>query len=286
MKKYAALLRIPHYIKNLLVFVPLICSGRILEVDRLLSGIHAFVIFCAASSFVYILNDIHDCEKDRLHPVKCSRPIASGEISKKRAGAVLLVVFAVLLWFVFADFSWYGMLLPGIYILINLAYTYKLKEYALLDITALSSGFLLRIIFGSVMTGVINSDWLYMTVFSFSFFFAMGKRRNELQYTGSDTRTVLKEYPKAFLDKGMTVCMTLGNVFYALWSINFSTVAQYNNRNIFFTALMVLLITLKYSLNLESMPNGDPVDILLQDKILLAMSFAYLAVMFSLLYIR
>ena len=119
-----------------------------------------------------------------------------------------------------------------------------------------------------------------------SFYFALGKRRNELRWVGDKgTRQVLKAYPIGFLDKNMVMCMTLANVFYALWSVDKKTIEFYNNQYLIFTVPIVMLITMKYSLDIEGNSVGDPVEVLFRDKVLIVLCAVYLAVMFMLLYL-
>ena len=284
-KSYAKLMRIHHYIKNLLVFAALAFSGQFFVWDKLFSAFMGFAAFCLVSSAVYIINDIRDREKDRNHPTKCKRPIASGDVPVKNAGilAIFLLVAAIACNFVV--FQILSSLLLLLYFAINLAYSFGLKNIPLLDITILVAGFLIRVIYGAVVTDIAISNWLYLTVIAVAFYFALGKRRNELRKVGSETRKVLKSYPVNFLDKNMYMCLALANVFYALWSMSESTIAFYHNRYLVFTVPIVLLITMKYSMNVERESDGDPVEVLLHDKILLGLCIAYLAVMFFILYI-
>lgn len=286
MNRYLKLMRVHHYIKNLLVFAALICSGQLLAPDKLLAGVAAFLAFCATSSVVYIINDVRDRDKDRLHPTKCHRPIASGLVSLRQAAllAVLLCVVAAVANGLVFHLSATFILLS--YVLLNLAYSFGLKDVPILDITILAAGFVLRVIYGAIVTDIVISNWLYLAVFALSFYLALGKRRGELRHHQSgDTRAVLKAYPLDFLNRSMTMCLTLANVFYALWSMDQVTTAIYHNRFLIFTVPIVLLITLKYSLTIEGASDGDPVEVLLHDKVLLALVILYLAAMFGILYI-
>ncbi len=284
MNKYLRLLRVHHYIKNFLVFAALAFSGQMFNLDRLKAVSIAFLVFCAVSSSIYIINDIRDIEKDRLHPTKCNRPLAKGEISIKTAWFLLaiLILFASICSLLLHSIS--ASLLIIIYFALNLAYSFKLKNYPIIDIAILVSGFLIRIYYGAIVTGISVSNWLYLTVLALSFFFAMGKRRNELKTVGCETRTVLKGYPIGFLDKGMTMCLTLTNVFYALWTAEKTTTESYN-KFLIFTVPIVLLITLKYSINIEGDSDGDPVEVLLHDKMLLILCMVYVLSMFGIIYL-
>lgn len=286
MKKYLKLMRVHHYLKNLLVFAPLMCSGQFFNGKKLTAALLGFLAFCLISSVVYIINDIRDREKDRLHPTKRNRPIASGAVSVKAAWVLAACLLALALICNFAVFHPAATALLILYLALNLAYSFGLKNVPIIDISILVSGFLIRVAYGSMVAGIEVSSWLYLTVIALSFYFALGKRRNELRQSGGDaTRKVLRAYPMGFLDKNMYLCLALANVFYALWSTDAKTVALYHTDALIFTVPIVLLITMKYNLNIEGDSDGDPVEVLLHDKILIGMCAAYFAVMFSILYL-
>lgn len=286
MKPYLKLMRVPHYIKNLLVFAALACSGQLFEPKKLASGFAAFLAFCMVSSVVYIVNDICDKEKDRNHPTKCKRPIAAGTVSVKRAwGLAMILLLIAAVWNCLA-FHVTSTLLLALYLILNLAYSFGLKNVPIVDVAILVAGFLIRILYGAFVTEIAISNWLYLTVIALAFYFALSKRRNELkQIGGGDTRQVLQAYPVNFLDKNAGMCLTLANVFYALWSMDEKTMLLYDTEYLIFTVPIVLLITMKYSLDIEGESDGDPVEVLLHDKVLLILCAVYLAVMFVILYL-
>lgn len=285
MNKYIKLMRVHHYIKNILLFAALACSGQFFNLKKLSSCIIGFIAFCMISSIVYIINDIKDVEKDRKHPTKCLRPIASGLVTTKESYILIGILFLLVLLCNGLIFSIHSSLLLCLYLVLNIAYSFGLKNIPILDISILVSGFLIRILYGALITDITISNWLYLTVIALSFYFALGKRRNEIKHVGdSDTRKVLKMYPIEFLDKNMGMCLTLANISYALWSMDEKTTALYNNEYLTLTIPIVLLITMKYSLNIEGESDGDPVEVLLHDKILLWLCAIYLAAMFIILY--
>jgi len=286
MKHYLKLMRPHHYIKNLLVFAALACSGQLFNIEKLTAAFFAFLAFCMVSSVVYIINDIRDQDKDRKHPTKCNRPIAAGTVTVANAWllAVILLIIAIICCIM--TFRVTAVMLLVLYLGLNLAYSFGLKSIPIIDVTILVAGFLIRILYGAVVTEITVSNWLYLTVIALSFYFALGKRRNELkQIREGETRQVLKSYPIGFLDKNMGMCLTLANVFYALWSMDEKTVSLYRNDYLVFTVPIVLLITMKYGLAIEGESDGDPVEVLLHDKVLLALCGLYLAVMFMILYL-
>jgi len=276
-KKYLKLLRVRHYLKNMLVFFPLFFSINFFDAKSLKSVI-GFMCFSFISSTVYILNDIADRHMDALHPTKKNRPIASGAVSVQKALVIAVVLFtaAMVINLVFLGYLSFIWLL--IYLLINIAYSFGIKNIPLLDICVLSLGFLIRVFYGGVIIGVPVSHWLYLTIMSISFFMGYGKRRNEIKKTDSSARNVLSLYSSGFLEKNMYVCMALAIVFYSLW-------AAEQKEYLIWTIPVIVVICGKYSLNIEGDSSGDPVDVILGDKVLLACAAFYAALMFVLLYV-
>ena len=265
---YVNLLRLKHYIKNLLIFAPLFFSAQIFQVDKLMVTI------------VYIVNDIRDVEKDRLHPVKCKRPIAAGKITKSNACIIavvlLIIAYAIL---IISKSNWMIISLLSVYIIINLGYSLGLKNIPILDVALLSAGFLIRVIYGGMVADVIVSSWLYLTVIALSFYMGLGKRRNELRKIKSaETRKVMEQYSDDFLDRNMYMCLALGLVFYSLWAVE-------RANNFMWTIPIVLLICMKYNLTLEGEAEGDPVSTLLASKSLLGVVAIYVVLAMVLIYV-
>ena len=166
--------RVHHYIKNLLVFLALICSGQLLQGERFRAAFWGFCAFCTLSSSVYIINDIRDVEKDRRHPTKCHRPIAAGRISMKSAWLFAAGLLALTALFNFLVFQPKATALLVLYFVLNLGYSFGWKNIPLVDVTILVSGFLLRILYGSFISGITLSNWLFLTCLSLMFYFALG----------------------------------------------------------------------------------------------------------------
>lgn len=281
--KYLKLMRVKHYLKNVLVALPVIFAGVALHPTNILKTLIAFITFSLTSSIIYIINDIRDVEKDRKHPVKKKRPIASGEVSIKAAVILAILLFVAtiaILYFSNLLFN-YGVIVLLVYFILNLGYSFGLKDIPLVDITILASGFVLRALYGGLLLNIDLSNWLFLTVLSGSFYMALGKRRNELiKLEGKETRKVLKYYTKEFLDKNMYMFLSLSIVFYSLWST-----LGVDNRFFKFSSILVILILMKYSLNVEQDSLGDPIEVILGDKILIILAFIYAAYCFAVLYI-
>jgi len=293
MKNYLKLIRIHHWIKNLLIFLPLIFSGQLLNAHLLTTAVLGFFGFCLLSSFVYVLNDIKDLEQDQRHPTKKNRPLAAGKISILAAQiflAVLIVLAALFLSFT-CKWGW-GWLFAALYLAVNLWYSNGAKKVPLLDIVLLVSGFVLRLLFGSAITGIEISNWLYLTVFASCTYLALGKRRNEYrvaQATPQDsgapiTRDVLKFYNYEFLDKNMHICLGLTITFYALWCVDPLTVQKIGNMYLVWTVPLLIILGMKYSLNIEHEGDGDPVEVVLADKVLLCLGLAFAGILGAMVY--
>lgn len=283
MKKYVKLFRIKHYLKNVLIFLPIIFSSNLFNLSLLVKNIVGFFAFSLVTSVVYIINDIKDVEKDRKHPVKKNRPIANGDVSEKKAKLciffVLLMLFGVLY---FNDLLVHNSILILLtYFFLNLGYSLGWKEIPIVDVVILASGFVFRVLYGGLITGVEVSNWLFLTILAVSFYMAMGKRRNEyLQISGNETRKVLKYYNKDFLDKMVNLFLGLSITFYSLW-----TILGISNGAVSYSVVFVIVILLKYSLTIEQGGFGDPIEVIFNDKILICLAVMYAIYMFVGMYL-
>lgn len=289
MKKYIKLIRAKHWLKNGLIFLPIFFSLNLFNLNYFLICLLAFIVFCFTSSIVYILNDMSDIEKDKLHPVKKFRPLASGEVSKKQAYIVMLllaIVIAIIMVFFFKTTkNIFVILIPLIYLILNILYSKKLKNEPIIDVVILVSGFVLRVMYGGVVVDVEVSKFLYLMIIFGSFYLGFGKRRNEIIKNGNKSRKVLSLYNKEFLDKNMYVCLGLAIVSYTLWCVDPATVARIGNDYLFWTIPLVMIILQLYSLNIEGNSHGDPIEVVLSDKKLIAIVILYVLVMGGLLYL-
>lgn len=289
--QYIKLLRIKHYLKNILILVPFVSGHKMFEYKMypfLLVGILSFSL---VSSMIYIVNDIQDVEKDRCHPVKCKRPIASGKISVGRARNVCVVLLLLSIFSIMALYYWCGakeaILVLIAYAILNVFYSlFGWKNIPLLDVIILVFGFVLRVIYGALLANVMVSYWLYLVVIMVSFYLALGKRRNELKKYGEkgEKRNVLKYYSYGFLDKNMYMCMSLAITFYSLWSVDKNVIKSNANGSAIWTVPLVMIIAMKYSLNIEGDSEGDPVDVILSDKILIMLVIIYCLIMYFIVY--
>ena len=268
--KYLKLIRVKHWIKNLLIFIPLICSGFI-NIDNVLNLIIGFFSFSFMSSFIYIINDIKDIEKDKLHPRKKKRPLPSGKINKKRAIIIAIILLIASLSFnyiIHKEILNTSLYLLLVYMIINVLYSMGLKNIAILDIILLATGFIIRVYYGASIINVQVSDWLFLTILNASLFLGLGKRKKEL-INNKDSRKVLKEYNESFLDKFQYISLGLMLVFYSLWTI------EQDIKYLSLTIPLLIIIFMKYCLIIEKSDEGDPTTILYQDKMLLFLCLIY-----------
>jgi decaprenyl-phosphate phosphoribosyltransferase len=286
--KYIKLMRVKHWVKNILILLPLFFSSKLLEFNLDFKCLIGLLSFCLSASAIYIINDIRDVDKDRLHSVKCNRPIASREVLITFACCIfiVLIILSLLLNYISTGLNSSSWLFLIAYMLLNLCYSFGLKNKPIIDIAILAIGFTLRVLYGSALINVQVSNWLYLTIIAASFYMGFGKRRNEIVKQGLETRHVLKHYNYKFLDKLMYVSLTLVIVFYSLWTVDPQTIARFSNDYFIWTVPLVIVICMKYSLIIESNSYGDPVDVLFGDKLLLFLVLLYIFLASIIVYIN
>lgn len=284
---FIKLMRPIHYLKNGLVLVPLFFDGNIFEWIPCLKTMLGFVAFSLMSSVVYIINDINDIEADRKNAIKKHRPLAAGTIKIYEAFILAAILFcmAVLLTYRLDKTVAVAWLL--IYLILNLAYSIKLKHVPIADVTVLASGYFIRLIYGAAITDIELSFWICMTAITFSLYMGLGKRRNELTQLGEaahSVRGVLKNYNIDFLDKNMYVCLELAITFYALWTGDDTTIEKLGTSLQIWTVPIVIILAMKYSLDIENGDSGDPMEVILADKWLILIGIIYVSTLFIILY--
>jgi len=285
--KYLKLLRVNNYVKNFYIFMPAFFSGMLLTGDVAFNSGLAFVLFSLMASAIYIFNDMRDLNEDRLHPTKRNRPIASGAISPKQAlgiGIGLVIIALGGSWFFRIDLFY--VLLA--YFLLNLAYSYRLKHIAILDISIVSLGFILRIEAGHAVTGILISKWLMMMVFLLSMFQAMAKRLDDISVAaeqGVISRKSIDGYNSDFLKIALSIFSAVLVVCYIIYITQPVSVERLGS-NSYFTVFPVLLGVLRYlQLLYVHKRNYNPVKIILQDHFLQLVVLAWVGSFAFLLYV-
>lgn len=252
------LLRPKQWIKNLFVFSPLVFSGSLTNTSSVIEAAIATLFFCIASSSIYIINDYHDIEKDRQHPVKSkSRPLASGAVSKPAA----LIMFAVLASFLFIGGYKLTAALPIIilYFFINLLYTFYLKHQPVIDIFTIATGFVLRVYAGAMAIQVEVSTWMFVTTLCLALFLASIKRKKELTGSGTAGRKVLSKYSVELVDKYAQMSSMGALVFYSLFVLS-------ERSELAATIPFVIYGLYRYWFTVEQLDKGEsPTDALYSD---------------------
>ena len=279
-KNIIKLLRPKHSVKNLLIFLPLIFGLKDLTLKDFRTSILGFIVFCLVASSIYIINDYKDIEKDRLHPVKKKRPLASGAVTKKEAwitfSVLLLVAIIISFTFPLASIG----LIAG-YFILNLGYSLGLKNIPILDVVILTSGFMIRLFLGSTLSGIAVSPLLYLVVMSGAFYLGISKRYNEIIKTGNKTRSVLKKYNVEYLKSIMNMFLVLIIVFYTEWCSN----AYPEHRDLFLASVpMLIILIISYIYVAEKDKYGDPADVIMKNKPL--MFIGLLFIMYLMVIIR
>lgn len=273
MNPYIRLLRPTHWVKNLLLFGGLVFGGRALETGAELLSLAAFAVFCALSSFVYVLNDLRDRERDRAHPLKSKRPLASGEASVGAAwalAAVLLIIGGFGAWKIGQSFAIIG----AVYIINNLLYSLGLKRFVIIDVMMIAFGFVLRAWAGAVAIGVDFDTGLSICTFLLALFLGFGKRRHELVLLGDGDagshRLSLHHYSPYFLDQMIGIVTASVVVVYIMYVIAPDVEAKLGSENLWMSAPFVLYGVFRY-LYLVHMQEkgGSPTRLLLTDPPLL-----------------
>lgn len=278
----------PHqWVKNLFVLAPLVFAKELLHPDVALRSLVAFGLFCLASSTVYILNDLADVDADRAHPVKRHRPIASGELPETVArtvglmmgGGVVLVGITLDLMFAGAVFA---------YLLLNLAYTFKLKRIAYIDVMCITTGFELRVLGGGLAAEVELSTYLLVVTFLLASFLGFGKRLHELQQGEHSVkqRSVLQNYDHRTLLLLLRSTGLATLVVYVVYALDVQTRTAFGTDYLVVTALMPAFGIMRFIKLVDGDAGEDsPTEAMLQDRPFLANLVAWAALVTLIIYL-
>lgn len=276
---YLRLARPRQWIKNGFVLTGLLFGHASVTADKTLAALAATAAFCLMSSAVYAMNDCFDRARDREHPDKRARPIASGEIGAGAAVRFALLLAAAAL----ALGAWAAppvAALLAVYALLNFGYSAGLKRVPVVDVFVIAAGFMLRILAGTLGIGIGPSKWLLLCGFLVTLFLGFAKRRAELSSLADDAashRPVLEAYSAAFLDGAVLVCAGGTLVTYGLYTVSADTVAEHGT-DLSLTLPFVLFGTVRYLFRLRHRGGGaDPASELLRDPWLLGAAAGWLA---------
>ena len=264
------LLRPSHYLKNIFIFLPLFFSGQITLIDKSLNALIAFIAFSLSASAIYIFNDLKDLKDDKIHPVKKLRPLASGLVDQKIAIFLMILLICISLG-IMITVSKESLVILIIYISLNLVYSLGLKKISILDIIIISTGFVLRLFVGSFAYNVKLEIWIVIMTFLLALFIALGKRRDDaliLKSTKKKMRKSIDGYNLKLIDSSMLVLAAIIIVSYIQFSISLETIIKFNEY-LYLTTIFVIFGIIRYmQLVFVKNTSGDPVEIILKDKVI------------------
>ena len=265
--KFLQIMRPLHWTKNMFVFAALVFGQKLNVPSAVGRAIGGFFCFCMAASAVYILNDIIDRQRDRLHPEKCKRPIAAGSVT---IGAALVISALCAAAAIIGSF----MLSPTFaiiiltYIGLMILYSLLLRRVMILDCIVISIGFCLRAIAGAVIVEVVPSPWLIICTFALCLFLAFGKRRSEialLSEDGESFRNTLAGYTRELLAHMLDVTSGLAVVCFLLYAMDAKTVDRFGSGNLVYTTPLVLYCIFRFSALIQTGKYSDTVQLIFND---------------------
>jgi 4-hydroxybenzoate polyprenyltransferase len=278
--------------KNLVVFAGLIFSKHITDQILVMKSVEAFIIFCILSGMIYLINDIADLEKDKLHEVKKLRPLPSGKLKVREAVVVALILSPAALYASY-EVGERFLIVTGVFFVFNLTYSFLLKKIVLLDVFSISISFLMRAIAGVEALNAVDesielSPWLLICTLFLSLFLAFCKRRHELvsMEDAALHRESLSEYSPRLLDQ--LVGITAGGaVFsYSIYTIWPDTVEKFQTTDLIYTIPLVLLGVMRYLYLVYSKDKGGcPSEMLITEKFLLIDVFAWIVLVIAIFYV-
>jgi len=261
-------MRPKQWTKNVLLFGGLVFSKHLLNGELLLRSLLGFCVFCILSGLVYVINDITDIDKDKNHPKKKYRPIASGAVSPGLALAFSCVL-SVLALALAAHLSLRFAIISAVYPAVMVLYSYVLKHVVILDIMTISAGFVIRALAGAIVVNVDFSGWLIACTIFLSLFLAIAKRRHELISLGDDAeahRFILKEYTAQLLDQMISIMTASTILAYTLYTMSPEITEKFGTEYLYLTVPFVLYGMLRYLyLVYRKEKGGSPAQILLED---------------------
>ncbi|MDX9973309.1 MAG: decaprenyl-phosphate phosphoribosyltransferase [FCB group bacterium] len=273
LKTWIAALRLYQWTKNLLVFAALIFSGQLVYPQQVMKSFLAFAVFCAASSAIYLFNDIMDVSRDRDHPVKRLRPIASGALKSGPVAWVAGLLLAGALALAFVLEATFGAVVV-LYALLMLAYSVLLKHVALVDVLTVSSGFVIRAVAGAVVLDVVFTNWLVVCTFFLALFLSLAKRRREqdlLLERATLHRDVHAAYTVTLLDTLMQLAAGSALISYVIYTCSETVIERLGTDKLYLTIPFVVYGLFRYLFLVHHNLSGeDPSRTLLHDRPLIA----------------
>ncbi|MFQ6069910.1 MAG: decaprenyl-phosphate phosphoribosyltransferase [Candidatus Aminicenantales bacterium] len=282
-------LRPKNWIKNSFVFLPLIFGKKLFCFPENIYSLFAFIIFCMASSGVYLFNDIIDKDNDKEHPLKRERPLAAGKISVKLAVFSSLTLSIVSLFLSFLLSPPFSLVITT-YLILNLVYSKYLKNMIIIDVFCLGGFFLLRIIGGSIIAEVELSHWIIFMTILLALFLGFNKRRQEaklLEWNNKSPQKIITKYNHNFIDQIITILTSSIVIAYMLYTVDERTFKEFGTRNFIYTIPFVYygLFRYLYLIINKDTENGDPTNILFSDRVLQINILLWIIVCFIVIYL-
>ena len=256
MKQYIQLLRPQQWLKNIFVFAPVFFSNNMLNTEYYLPTILVFGAFCLISSSIYCINDIKDAEADKKHPKKCKRPIASGMVSKNSAAIISFICaflsFGMIILVPSTNTLWLHTIILTYWIM-NLAYCMKLKQYAIIDIFCIATGFVLRVLIGGIATEIWISQWIVLLTFLIALFLALTKRYDDFciyEKTGTAPRKSISRYNSIFIILSIAIVASVTLVCYIMYTMSEAVIQRLETQYLYLTSIWVIAGLLRFIQNM------------------------------------
>jgi decaprenyl-phosphate phosphoribosyltransferase len=264
------LARVDHWIKNVVILMPVIFSKHMADKMAWGYALAAAVAFCFASSFAYVINDIRDAEADRKHPTKKNRPIASGAMSKPTALAIA-ACFIVLAFGISIAISQILVFIIAFYLAMQIAYSAFLKQKPIIDVICIAIGFVLRAAAGAVAIKVELSPWLFICMFTICLFMGFCKRYNEMVTLGDDAsaeehRSTLILYTPDLLTHLITLSAAIAVVVFLFYGLDPATVKNIGTNYLIYTLPLVVYAVFRFAMLSMRGVYTDPTDLILHDR--------------------
>lgn len=286
------LLRPLQWLKNVFVFAPIFFSNNLLKSEYLWPTLTVFASFCLISSSIYCFNDLKDVEADKQHPKKCKRPIASGKVSVT-GGYIMMILcmigaLAILPLSHSVNLNYLYTIVIG-YWLMNIAYCLKLKQYAILDVSIIAIGFVMRVLVGGLATDIWMSHWLIMMTFLVTLFLAFTKRNDDYriyEQTGTKPRVSITGYNKTFINEATAIIASVTLVCYIMYTMSPEVIHRLGTRYIYLTSGWVLAGLLRYLQNMIVFGlSGSPTKSLVKDHFIQFCILGWIASFFVIIYL-
>ena len=288
MSAYIQLIRPKDWVKNLFLFIPVFFAGQIFNMETAINLLGGFICFSLVASSIYIINDYRDIEDDQKHPIKKTRPLASGAVAK--AHAIIICVVFLLIGFTAAYFIRDKfMFVLAIYLMLNIGYSFGLKNIPILDIIIVAIGFVLRVKSGAIIAFIGLSEWLTIMIFLLALFMALAKRRDDVLLKlslGTDMRKAVKGYNLEFINVALSLICAVIVVAYFMYTTS-PEIKERLHYRLYYTCLFVLAGVFRYlQIIFVQQDSQSPTKILYKDRFIQIVILLWVISFYSILYLK